>query len=76
MRWARRAANQGFAGAMNTIGQLYADGRGVPVDLAEAVRWYERSAAAGRDAAKSNLRALAATGFVPAAAALRRLGLE
>ena len=51
-------------------------GQGVPADRAEAVRWWERAAAAGNDVAKSNLRTLAASGFAPAAAALRRLGLE
>ena len=76
MRWARRAADLGNAGAMNTVGALYGMGQGVPADRAEGVRWYERVAAAGDDVAKSNLRNLAAAGFAPAAAALRRLGLE
>ena len=76
MRWARRAADLGHAGAMNTVGQLYGMGQGVPADRAEAVRWYERASAAGDDVAKTNLRSHAAAGFAPAAAALRRLGLE
>ena len=76
MRWARRAADQGQAGAMNTVGALYTMGQGVPADHAEAVWWYERAAAAGEDAAKTNLRRHSSAGFAPAAAALRRLGLE
>ena len=76
MRWVRRAADQGDAHAMNTVANLYAHGQGVPVDSAESVRWFERAAAAGSDGAKNNLRDLAAAGFAPAAAALRRLGLE
>ena len=44
-----------------------------PTDRAKSLRWY---AAPGNDVAKANLRALAAAGLAPAAAALRRLGLE
>jgi len=76
MRWARRAADQGEAHATNTVGILCGMGQGVPADRAEAVRWWEHAAAAGHGAAKSNLRKFAAAGFAPAAAVLRRLGLE
>ena len=76
MRWARRAADQGDAIAMTTVGALYGMGQGVPADRAEAVRCYERAAAAGDDNAKSNLRKFASAGYAPAAAAVRRLGLE
>ena len=63
---------------MNTVGALYGMGQGVPADCSEAVRWYECSVAAGiREGPPiTSLRELAADGFAPAAAALRRLGLE
>jgi len=37
------AAEQGDGDAANTIGGMYADGKGVRQDNAEAVRWYRRS---------------------------------
>ena len=63
---------------MNTAAVLYRRGQGVPADRAEAVRWFERTVAAGvREGPPiTSLRELAADGFAPAAAALRRLGLE
>ena len=78
MRWARRAADLGHANAMNTVGALYAGGQGVPADRAEAVRWFERAIAAGirEGPPVDGLRFFVADGFAPAAAALRRLGLE
>ncbi len=43
----RNAANAGDAAAAYEIGIRYAEGRGVPVDLEEAARWYERAAGKG-----------------------------
>ena len=45
----RARAELGDAPAQNDLGVMYADGRGVPQDDAEAVRWY-RLAAAQRNA--------------------------
>jgi TPR repeat protein len=48
VKWYRKAAEQGNAGAQDKLGAMYADGRGVPKDDAEAVRWH-RMAAEQRD---------------------------
>jgi localization factor PodJL len=48
----RAAAHAGNAAAAYEIGIRYAEGRGVTADLAEAARWYERSAAKGLAAAQ------------------------
>ena len=39
-KWYRLAAGQGHATAQNNLAAMYAYGRGVPQDDAEAVRWY------------------------------------
>ena len=44
MKWCRRAADQGSAKAQVEVGQLYAEGKGVPQDYAEAAKWYRRAA--------------------------------
>jgi len=36
----RLAAEQGYASAQNNLGFMYAYGRGVPQDYAEAAKWY------------------------------------
>jgi localization factor PodJL len=43
----RNAANAGDAAAAYEIGMRYAEGRGVPADLEQAARWYERAAGKG-----------------------------
>jgi TPR repeat protein len=43
----RKAAAAGHAGAMNILGFLYENGKGVPRDKAEAIRWFRKSAEAG-----------------------------
>jgi TPR repeat protein len=40
---------------MLTLGRLYEDGQGVPRDLAEARRWYEKALAAGNEDAEKQL---------------------
>jgi len=40
-------AEQGDAKAEYKLGSIYYDGRGVPQDLAEALRWYRKAAAQG-----------------------------
>jgi uncharacterized protein len=37
VKWYRRAADQGLAGAQSGLGSLYNEGKGVPQDYAEAV---------------------------------------
>ena len=55
MRWYRLAAEQGLAEAQTHLGVMYADGRGVPQDYAEAVRWYRLAAEQGLAIAQTNL---------------------
>ena len=43
----RRAAEQGNAEAQGKLGQMYMEGRGVPQDDAEAVRWFRLAAEQG-----------------------------
>jgi TPR repeat protein len=45
--WIRRAAERNYSPAQVSLGSLYADGRGVAADAAEAARWYRRAAEAG-----------------------------
>ena len=58
----RHAAEQGEAIAQSNLGVMYATGRGVPQDDAEAVRWYRLAAEQGDARAQSNLGAMYATG--------------
>jgi uncharacterized protein len=48
----------GEPAGMNNLGTLYQMGRGVPKDLSEARRWYEKAADAGNQNAKDNLKKL------------------
>ena len=43
------------AGAQYQLGAVYASGNGVPLDYAEAVRWYRRAAEQGQAAAQVRL---------------------
>ena len=51
----RRAAEQSHADAQANLGNLYADGRGVPQDYGEAVRWWRLAADQGHADAQANL---------------------
>jgi TPR repeat protein len=44
MTWHRRAAATGYSAAQVSIGKMYYDGLGVPVDDALALRWYRMAA--------------------------------
>jgi TPR repeat protein len=46
-KWYRMAAKQGNALAQNHLGSIYADGRGVPQDYAEAYFWLSLASANG-----------------------------
>ena len=50
-----RAAKQGDAQAQTNLGLMYADGRGVRRDDAEAFKWYRQAAAQGNAEAQYNL---------------------
>jgi hypothetical protein len=54
---------QGIASAQNKLGQLYANGRGVPQDYATAQGWYEKAAAQGNAWAQNQLGQLSADGL-------------
>jgi len=51
----RKAAEKGYAAAMNTLGSGYRKGQGVGQDNTEAVKWYRRAAEKGYPAAMHNL---------------------
>jgi uncharacterized protein len=52
MKWYRKAADRGFAGAMVSIASMYENGLGVERDLAEIRKWYTQAADAGDPVAK------------------------
>ena len=54
---------RGNASAQNQLGQLYANGRGVPQDYATAQGWYEKAAAQGHAWAQNQLGQLSADGL-------------
>ena len=58
----RRQAEQGDAEAQSNLGSMYATGRGVPQDEAEAVRWYRLAAEQGLAVGQSNLGSMYAEG--------------
>ena len=62
VRWYRRAADKGYAGAQSALGFLYAHGEGVPEDDIEAVRWYRFAAEQGWVNAQYNLGLMYADG--------------
>ena len=51
----RALAEQGDAVAQNNLGLMYANGRGVPEDDAEAVRWFRMAAEQGNPDAQNDL---------------------
>jgi hypothetical protein len=53
-----RAAKQGNAVAMNQLGIMYLDGKGVATNRNAAISWFRASAALGNDVALGNLMAL------------------
>src|SRR5258708_15290426 len=58
----RPLADQGDPAVQFNLGLLYLDCQGVPQDLDQAVKWFNRSAEQGYDKAQLNLGALYATG--------------
>jgi uncharacterized protein len=58
----QRAAGQGIASAQYILGSMYAQGRGVPQNYAEAARWYRQAAEQELAGAQSSLGALYAAG--------------
>jgi TPR repeat protein len=62
LRWYRKAADQGDAGAQSNLGVMYAKGQGVPQDSAEAARWYRKAADQGEAVGQFNLGGMYAEG--------------
>ena len=58
----RLAAEQGVASAQFNLGLMYADGRGVPQDYQEALKWYRLAAEQGVARAQFNLGLMYADG--------------
>jgi TPR repeat protein len=55
LTWYRKAANQGFATAQYSLGNMYRDGKGVRQSAVEAHKWYSLAAVQGNELAKSGL---------------------
>ena len=55
-------ATQGSADAQTALGEMYAQGRGVPQDYAKARQWFEKAAIQGHAEAQYNLGLLYAQG--------------
>ncbi len=58
----RPLAEQGDAASQYALGRMYADGRGVPQDDAQAVSWFRQAAEQGHAAAQYNLGVMYAKG--------------
>jgi TIR domain/Sel1 repeat len=56
LKWFRKAAAQGHAGAQTNLGVMYANGQGVDQDDAQAVQWYRRAALQGNAQAQKALQ--------------------
>ena len=54
----KRGAEANDAAAQNSFGFLYDNGRGVPKDDAEAIKWYRKAAEQGNAAGQCNLGAM------------------
>ena len=60
MKWYRKAAELGNSRSMYALGYMYEAGIEVEADPAEAARWYEQAALAGRTDALEALASLQA----------------
>ena len=55
VKWYRKAADQGYAGAQCNLGICYENGNGVTQSYTEAVKWYRKGADQGNMYAQCNL---------------------
>jgi hypothetical protein len=55
MKWFNKAAERGDTNALNWLGNMYQDGKGVSVNYEEALRLYTKAAARGNASAMNNL---------------------
>ena len=58
VKWSRKAAEQGEAGAQFHLGWMYDKGVGMLENYQEAEKWYRRAAEQGHDQAQNNLAIL------------------
>lgn len=71
----RFAADAGHAGAMNNLGNLYQNGRGVEKNELEGLRWYQKAADAGLIIASLNIGAAYQNGLGVSKDAAKAAGL-
>ncbi len=62
LQWLQKAAEEGNAAAQMDLGWVYADGRDVPRDDAEAAKWFRKAAEQGEAAAQNKLGVMYANG--------------
>ena len=53
-KWYRKAADDGYAGAMANLGILYYNAQGVKRDLVQAYAWFARAEQRGDPRARAN----------------------
>jgi len=58
VQWYRKAALQNNAMAQYNLGHMYELGNGVPMNLEEALRWYQLAARQGNENARMAARRL------------------
>jgi TPR repeat protein len=58
VKWYRKAADQGFGAAWANLGEMYANGQGVPQGYAQAAMLFRTAATQGNGAAQNDLGAL------------------
>ncbi|MEI8376492.1 MAG: hypothetical protein WCJ35_27055 [Planctomycetota bacterium] len=58
VKWFRKAARRGDAGAQYNLGVCFRDGLGVPQDNVEAAIWFRNAAEQGDTEAQGALRAI------------------
>ena len=66
-------ADQGDAHAQNNLGNMYLFGQGVPMDYAEAMKWYRLAADQGNAAAQTALGLLASPQPTPSLSTTRKI---
>jgi len=71
VKWFRKAADQGDAGAQSHLGVAYENGYGVPEDDIEALKWYRKAAGQGDADAQFNLGMMYAKGYGDGAEAVK-----
>ena len=58
LKWYRKAADRGNAGAQYNLGITHYNGRGVPQDYDEALKWFRKAAERGNMLAQYNLASM------------------